>query len=137
MTLPGGGLDGLVRTDDGRLMVSSWEAKSLFVGEPAGAFVAALTGVRSPADIGYDGTRNRIMIPIFDEDEVRILPIPRGAAGADEKASTAAAPTPSAPSAGAQKGLRADAPAPETAASKAEPAAQPVKNESRKTPENP
>jgi hypothetical protein len=72
--LPKGTLDGLVIVV-GDLFVSSWEGKSLFRGRPAGPFAEALKGLDAPADIGHDMWRNRILIPLFNENEVRFVPL--------------------------------------------------------------
>lgn len=66
--LPQGGLDGIVRTRDGRLLVSSWKASAVYGGEPPGDFTPLLSGVTSPADIGYDKKRNRLLVPLFEKD---------------------------------------------------------------------
>lgn len=68
--MPGGGNDGIVATKDGRIVVSSWEANSLYIGEPDGTFVVELSGVESPADIGYDCERNRVLVPLFTKDTI-------------------------------------------------------------------
>jgi sugar lactone lactonase YvrE len=73
--LPKGGLDGLVRLPDGRWAVSSWEGQAVFAGALEGSFVTLIAGVASPADIGIDEKRARVLIPVFTGDEVRIHPI--------------------------------------------------------------
>jgi hypothetical protein len=72
--LPKGTLDGLVLVV-GDLFVSSWEGESVFRGRPAGPFAEAIKGVKAPADIGHDLWRNRILIPLFNENEVRFVPL--------------------------------------------------------------
>lgn len=62
--------DGVVRLKDGRLCVSSWETSSVHCGSPSGTFIEVVTGVATPADIGYDEGRNRLLIPLFSKDEV-------------------------------------------------------------------
>jgi sugar lactone lactonase YvrE len=74
--LPKGGLDGIVRLADGTLLVSSWEASTIFRGRPGGTFEPVLTGLTSPADIGLDTKRNRVLIPSFQTDSVIIQPLP-------------------------------------------------------------
>lgn len=66
--LPQGGLDGIVRTRDGRLLVSSWKAAAVYGGTPPSDFTPVLSGVASPADIGYDKKRNRLLVPLFEKD---------------------------------------------------------------------
>ncbi len=68
--LPKGSLDGIVLTNDGRTLVSSWEASAVFAGTPGGEFVELLGGVTSPADIGYDTKRNRLLVPLFQKNSV-------------------------------------------------------------------
>ncbi len=73
--LPDGGLDGLVILEDGSVVVSSWNAQSVYHGPVGGPFEVMVSGVEAPADIGYDAMRNRIMIPLFQSDVVRIEPM--------------------------------------------------------------
>lgn len=68
--LPKGSLDGIVLTKDGRTLVSSWEASAVYAGTPGGEFVELLGGVTSPADIGYDDKRNRLLVPLFQKNSV-------------------------------------------------------------------
>jgi hypothetical protein len=72
--LPKGSLDGLVLVV-GDFFVSSWEAESVFRGRPAGRFAEAIKGLNAPADIGHDLWRNRILIPLFNANEVRFVPL--------------------------------------------------------------
>ena len=69
-TLPDGTLDGIVQLRDGRLAISSWEGESVLVGEARGEFTRAITDVTSPAAIGYDETRGRVIVPLFMKDEI-------------------------------------------------------------------
>ena len=73
--LPTGQLDGIVQTADGSVLVSSWEGGSILRGLPGAGFLASITGVASPADIGYDSKRKRLLIPLFTGDglEIRTL----------------------------------------------------------------
>jgi sugar lactone lactonase YvrE len=70
--LPGGTLDGLVRLADGTLLASSWETSSLYrlAGDRTAA--VALTGLPSPADIGYDSKRGVLLIPEMMENRLVI-----------------------------------------------------------------
>src|SRR5690606_16697203 len=72
-TLPDGTLDGIVRLRDGRFAISSWEGESVLVGEPRGDLQRAITGVTSPAAIGYDEKRGRILVPLFMKDEIAVF----------------------------------------------------------------
>ena len=75
VTLPAGSLDGLVVTDDGSFLVSSWDAKSVFRGPSGGPFEPVVENVDAPADIGFDAKRGRILVPHFMENRVSIHPI--------------------------------------------------------------
>lgn len=72
--LPAGKLDGIVVDQTGRYLVSSWDSESIYGSSDAGWEVVA-TDLPSPADIGYDATRNRLLIPLFQENQVTILPL--------------------------------------------------------------
>jgi hypothetical protein len=73
--VPKGQLDGLVRLPDGTLLVSSWEASTIFAKRPGAKFEPVITDVKSPADIGYDTKRNRVLVPLFQADRVQIHPL--------------------------------------------------------------
>jgi hypothetical protein len=75
-TLPAGQLDGVVRLADGSLLVSSWEGEAVYRVAPDGQITTVVEGVEAPADIGFDFTRNRVLIPLFTTDalEIRTLP---------------------------------------------------------------
>lgn len=68
--LPGGQLDGIVRIADGSLLVSSSEGGSILRGFPGAGFLANISGLTSPADIGYDSKRKRLLIPSFTGDRL-------------------------------------------------------------------
>jgi len=69
-SLPQGSLDGLQRTRDGVFLISSWESGSVFAGKPGGEFVELLTGLTSPADLGYDAQTHTVWVPLFQKDQV-------------------------------------------------------------------
>jgi hypothetical protein len=75
-----GGLDGLVQTPGGRLIVSSWEASSLFIDKPPpappGQFEPLIGDLESPADLGYDPSRRQLIVPLYREDAVYIQELP-------------------------------------------------------------
>ncbi len=95
--LPKGKNDGLVRTNDGRVLVSSWEGSAVLVGKPGGEFRELLSGLESPADIGYDSKRDRLLVPLFMKDQLVLQRLdalaPSTAAPASSGASTSATPT--------------------------------------------
>jgi hypothetical protein len=63
--LPKGMLDGIVQPGDGSLLISSWEGSDIFRGKPNGEFTEAFANLKSPADIGFDKKRNRLLVPLF------------------------------------------------------------------------
>lgn len=70
--LPTGGLDGLV-VANGEVFTSSWEGASLLRGPIGGPFTAMVKELPAPADIGHDLWRHRILIPLFNGNELRII----------------------------------------------------------------
>ncbi|AKU97716.1 periplasmic ATP/GTP-binding protein [Labilithrix luteola] len=76
--LPGGMLDGIVCLDDGSLLASSWAASAVYRVRPNGApneATIALPDVKSPADIGFDTRRHRVLVPLFQENGLRVMPL--------------------------------------------------------------
>lgn len=69
-----GGYDGLVVLADGRVLVSSWTDSSVHVIE-GDSMRRLVTEMPSPADLGYDSRRNRVAIPLFQNDRVEIWTI--------------------------------------------------------------
>ena len=65
-----GGFDG-VEVAGTRILVSSW-ADSTVSAYESGQEVKVITGVPSPADIGYDAKRNRVLIPILAGNRIEI-----------------------------------------------------------------
>jgi len=70
--LPGGSLDGLVQLDDGTLLASSWETSSLYRLAGDRTATLAVTGLPSPADIGYDHKRGVLLVPEMMENRLVI-----------------------------------------------------------------
>jgi hypothetical protein len=70
--LPAGQLDGVVALPDGCLLISSLEARSIFVGPVSGPFVAGATEVVA-ADIGFDLRRQRLLLPLIGENRLRVV----------------------------------------------------------------
>jgi len=67
--LPAGQLDGLVFFGE-TLFMSSWEANAIYQGKSTGPFTVAVPNVKTPADIGFDTKRSRIIVPLFSENAV-------------------------------------------------------------------
>ncbi|HUJ13208.1 MAG TPA: hypothetical protein VL284_05385, partial [Thermoanaerobaculia bacterium] len=69
--LPKGNLDGLMHMSDGTFLVSSWDGKAVYRGIN-GDFKAVVENAESPADIGYDTKRHRLLIPHLTQNVVTI-----------------------------------------------------------------
>lgn len=69
-----GSFDGVVITNDGRVLISSWADSAVHVVR-GDRMERLITGVNAPAAIGYDARRNRLLIPSFMENEVEIWEI--------------------------------------------------------------
>lgn len=74
--LPKGQLDGIVQIDGGDLLVSSWEASAVYRGKPGGPWTELVSGVKAPADIGWDSKRKALLIPKFNDNELVIKAVP-------------------------------------------------------------
>jgi hypothetical protein len=72
--LPAKQLEGIIKSNDGRLYVSSWEANQILTGAPGGAF-QPIYDIQSPADIGYDPKRNWLLIPSTLDNTVKLQPL--------------------------------------------------------------
>jgi hypothetical protein len=66
---PTGALDGVLPLGDS-LLVSSWQGSAIYKGKLGGTFEEVLGDQKSPADIGYDTKRSRVLVPHFLEDTV-------------------------------------------------------------------
>ena len=71
-----GGQDGVVALPGGMLLVSSWADSSLFLFGADRVRTPLITNVPSPADFGYDSSRSRVAIPLFQHNQVQIWTIP-------------------------------------------------------------
>jgi sugar lactone lactonase YvrE len=69
-----GGFDG-VEMARGKLLVSSWTDSTVSAYQ-GGLEDKVISGVPSPADIGYDAKRNRVLIPVFTGDRVEVWQLP-------------------------------------------------------------
>jgi sugar lactone lactonase YvrE len=69
-----GGYDG-VEIAGNRILVSSWSDSTVSSYE-TGQEVKVIPGVPSPADIGFDGKRRRVLIPVFTGNRVEIWQLP-------------------------------------------------------------
>lgn len=69
-----GGFDG-VEVARGKILVSSWSDSTVSAYQ-SGNEVKVITGVPSPADIGYDAKRNRVLIPVMTQNHGEIWQLP-------------------------------------------------------------
>jgi len=74
--LPKGQLDGILVLDGGDLLVSSWEGSAVYRGKPGGEWKEVISDVKSPADIGWDSMRKRVLIPVFTGNAARFQSLP-------------------------------------------------------------
>ncbi len=69
-------LDGIVELPDGRVLMSSWGDSCVHELAPSGEAQCIISDVAAPADIGTDAGRNRVLIPLFNDNAVLIRSIP-------------------------------------------------------------
>jgi hypothetical protein len=60
-----------VQTETG-LLISSWDAKAVLAQRSDGKLEPVVDKLASPADIGYDSKRKRVLIPLLTESVLRI-----------------------------------------------------------------
>ncbi len=85
LPLPGGAPRGLVDMPDGTFVISSEAAGTVYRGFQDGPFQPLISGLESPADLGYDTRRKRLLIPllaghslaIFEVSPLRAVPAPK------------------------------------------------------------
>ncbi len=70
---PKGRFDGFVKTNDGRFLISSWGASAIYVMNEDDTFSVLADSLDSPADLGYDAKRNRVLVPLFRQNKVVFL----------------------------------------------------------------
>ncbi len=63
-------LDGIVFTSDGGFVFSNWADKSVTQVGADGSVRRIIQDVESPADIGYDARRNRVLVPQMMDDRI-------------------------------------------------------------------
>lgn len=74
-TMPNGRVDGLRRLADGSLLVTSWDAGTVWRLPPGRARVALLTGVTSPAGVAVDTRRHRLAVTSMQGNTMYLLPL--------------------------------------------------------------
>ncbi len=73
--MPKGMNDGIVALPSGDFLVTSWDGKEIYRGKPGGDFKPLVEDVTSPADIGYDTKRMRLLVPSFEKDNVYVFDV--------------------------------------------------------------
>lgn len=68
-------LDGIVFLPDGGFLFSNWADASVYRVGADGAVTKVVENVEAPADIGFDATRNRVLVPLFNQNRVVIRDI--------------------------------------------------------------
>jgi sugar lactone lactonase YvrE len=71
-TLPAGQLDGIERLSDGSYVVTSWAARAVFRVSASGQARQIIGGLISPADLGVDTKRGRLLIPELTQNTLHI-----------------------------------------------------------------
>jgi len=74
--LPAGQLDGIIKNGDD-LYISSWETSAVYKGRPGATFTVVIPNVKTPADIGLDTKRKRILVPLFMQNAIEAYDIPQ------------------------------------------------------------
>jgi len=73
-TPPHGQLDGLIKLEDGRFLLSSWGGSAIYAMNKDSTFTEFANALDAPADLGIDTKRKRLLSPLFKENKVVILP---------------------------------------------------------------
>jgi sugar lactone lactonase YvrE len=72
---PKGALDGLLRLKDGRLIMSSWAGSALYILNKDNTYSILADSLDAPADLGFDPKRQRVLIPLFKQNQLVFLPL--------------------------------------------------------------
>jgi hypothetical protein len=68
---PAGALDGITLYGE-RFLITSWDASAVFVATRDGQFEYERKGVESPADLGFDRKRRRLLLPLMNAGEILV-----------------------------------------------------------------
>lgn len=77
VTLPGGRVDGLRRLPAGGMVVTSWDAMTVYRVRPGDSLRVLLTDVTSPAGVAVDTKRDRLAVTSMQNNALYLLPLPR------------------------------------------------------------
>lgn len=72
---PEGGLDGLLRLDDGRFLISSWKGSAIYILNNDNTFSVLMDSLDAPADMGFDTKRQRVLVPLFRQNRLIFIPL--------------------------------------------------------------
>ena len=75
LAVEGGQLDGVEVLADGRVLVSNWATSCVHLLDTDGNLSCAMPNLDAPADIGFDAERGHVLVPLFNTNEVRIIPL--------------------------------------------------------------
>ena len=70
MPASGRQLDGIAFSNDGGFLFSAWGDSTVYHVDGSGVIHRLITGVEAPADIGYDPKRNRVLVPLFNQNAI-------------------------------------------------------------------
>jgi hypothetical protein len=65
-----GSFDGLALLADRRVLITSWADSSVYAMQGDSVMTRLITGVEAPADLGVDTRRNRLLVPLFNQNRV-------------------------------------------------------------------
>jgi hypothetical protein len=75
LAVEGAQFDGVEVLADGRVLVSNWATSCVHLLDTDGTLTCAMPDLEAPADIGFDATRGHVLVPLFNANEVRIIPL--------------------------------------------------------------
>lgn len=75
--LPAGRLDGLRRLSDGTLVLTSWDAKTVWRLDEAHVPRPIITGIESPAGVALDTRRHRLALTSMNGNALYVVPLDR------------------------------------------------------------
>jgi hypothetical protein len=73
--LPGLRLDGIVTEGDSAMLISDWDTETVYRLRSNGSVSAVARNVETPADIGFDEGRRRLLVPGLATGRVLLLPL--------------------------------------------------------------
>lgn len=72
-TVPKPKLDGLIELPDGSFIVTSWGGKEIYRLQQDGSVEIIASDIPSPAQIGFDQKRDRLLVPVLQENKMLYL----------------------------------------------------------------